>query len=553
MEVMVERETMEFDVLIVGGGPAGLSAACRLMQMAREEDRQLSVCVIEKGAEIGAHILSGAVFEPRALNELFPDWQQLGAPLNTAVAEDELLLLRDAERFWKIPAAFIPAPMHNEGNYVISLADFCRWLARQAESLGVDIFPGFAAASILYDDAGAVAGVTTGDMGINANGEEKPGFTPGMNLLAKYTLFAEGCRGHLGKQLIANYQLDADSDPQHYAIGIKELWEIAPEKSQPGRVIHASGWPLNGETSGGSFLYHTENNQVVVGLIVDLNYRNPWLSPFDEFQRMKHHPAFSETLSGGKRISYGARAITKGGINALPKMHFPGGLLIGCDAGTLNFAKIKGSHTAMKSGMLAAETVYQALTATPDEKRDLSGFAQAFSESWIGEELRRSRNFGPSLHRFGTLLGGAFNYIEQNWFKGKLPFTLHDRKADHLQLRCAEQSTPIAYPKPDNQLSFDKLSSVYLANTSHDEDQPCHLKLKDAGLSVRETLPLFAEPAQRYCPAGVYEIIALEGKSALQINAQNCVHCKTCDIKDPFQNIVWTVPEGGSGPNYPNM
>ncbi|WP_435945536.1 electron transfer flavoprotein-ubiquinone oxidoreductase [Dryocola sp. BD586] len=553
MEVMVERETMEFDVLIVGGGPAGLSAACRLMQMAREEDRQLSVCVIEKGAEIGAHILSGAVFEPRALNELFPDWQQLGAPLNTAVAEDELLLLRDAERFWKIPAAFIPAPMHNEGNYVISLADFCRWLARQAESLGVDIFPGFAAASILYDDAGAVAGVTTGDMGLNAKGEEKPGFTPGMNLLAKYTLFAEGCRGHLGKQLIANYQLDADSDPQHYAIGIKELWEIAPEKSQPGRVIHASGWPLNGETSGGSFLYHTENNQVVVGLIVDLNYRNPWLSPFDEFQRMKHHPAFSETLSGGKRISYGARAITKGGINALPKMHFPGGLLIGCDAGTLNFAKIKGSHTAMKSGMLAAETVYQALTATPGEKRDLSGFAQAFSESWIGEELRRSRNFGPSLHRFGTLLGGAFNYIEQNWFKGKLPFTLHDRKADHLQLRCAEQSTPIAYPKPDNQLSFDKLSSVYLANTSHDEDQPCHLKLKDAGLSVRETLPLFAEPAQRYCPAGVYEIIALEGKSALQINAQNCVHCKTCDIKDPFQNIVWTVPEGGSGPNYPNM
>lgn len=553
MEVMVERETMEFDVLIVGGGPAGLSAACRLMQMAREEDRQLSVCVIEKGAEIGAHILSGAVFEPRALNELFPDWQQLGAPLNTAVAEDELLLLRDAERFWKIPAAFIPAPMHNEGNYVISLADFCRWLARQAESLGVDIFPGFAAASILYDDAGAVAGVTTGDMGLNAKGEEKPGFTPGMNLLAKYTLFAEGCRGHLGKQLIANYQLDADSDPQHYAIGIKELWEIAPEKSQPGRVIHASGWPLNGETSGGSFLYHTENNQVVVGLIVDLNYRNPWLSPFDEFQRMKHHPAFSETLSGGKRISYGARAITKGGINALPKMHFPGGLLIGCDAGTLNFAKIKGSHTAMKSGMLAAEAVYQALATTPDEKRDLSGFAQAFSDSWIGEELRRSRNFGPSLHRFGTLLGGAFNYIEQNWFKGKLPFTLHDRKADHLQLRRAEQSTPIAYPKPDNQLSFDKLSSVYLANTSHDEDQPCHLKLKDAGLSVRETLPLFAEPAQRYCPAGVYEIIALEGKPALQINAQNCVHCKTCDIKDPFQNIVWTVPEGGSGPNYPNM
>ncbi|WP_159235591.1 electron transfer flavoprotein-ubiquinone oxidoreductase [Raoultella terrigena] len=553
MEVMVERETMEFDVLIVGGGPAGLSAACRLMQMAQQEQRPLSVCVIEKGAEIGAHILSGALFEPRALKELFPDWQSLGAPLATPVTQDELLLLRDGEKAWKIPAAFIPAPMHNAGNYVISLGDFCRWLARQAESLGVDIFPGFAAASILYDDAGAVAGITTGDMGVNAEGQEKPGFTPGMNLLAKYTLFAEGCRGHLGKQLIARYQLDAGRDPQHYALGIKELWEIAPQKSRPGEVIHASGWPLSEGASGGSFLYHTGNNQVVVGLIVDLNYRNPYLSPFDEFQRMKHHPAFSETLSGGKRLCYGARAITKGGINTLPKMHFPGGLLIGCDAGTLNFAKIKGSHTAMKSGMLAAESVYQALVQAPDEKRELDDFAQAFSESWLGEELRQSRNFGPLLHRFGTLAGGALNYIDQNWFKGKLPFTLHDRRADHLQLNTAERSTPISYPKPDNQLSFDKPSSVYLANTSHDEDQPCHLRLKDAELSLRETLPRFAEPAQRYCPAGVYEIIAPEGKPRLQINAQNCVHCKTCDIKDPLQNIVWTVPEGGSGPNYPNM
>lgn len=553
MEVMVERETMEFDVLIVGGGPAGLSAACRLMQMAQQEQRPLSVCVIEKGAEIGAHILSGALFEPRALKELFPDWQSLGAPLATPVTQDELLLLRDGEKAWKIPAAFIPAPMHNAGNYVISLGDFCRWLARQAESLGVDIFPGFAAASILYDDAGAVAGITTGDMGVNAEGQEKPGFTPGMNLLAKYTLFAEGCRGHLGKQLIARYQLDAGRDAQHYALGIKELWEIAPQKSRPGKVVHASGWPLSDGASGGSFLYHTGNNQAVVGLIVDLNYRNPYLSPFDEFQRMKHHPAFSETLSGGKRLCYGARAITKGGINALPKMHFPGGLLIGCDAGTLNFAKIKGSHTAMKSGMLAAESVYQALVQTPDEKRDLDDFARAFSESWLGEELRQSRNFGPLLHRFGTLAGGAFNYIDQNWFKGKLPFTLHDRRADHLQLDTAERSAPISYPKPDNQLSFDKPSSVYLANTSHDEDQPCHLRLKDAELSLRETLPRFAEPAQRYCPAGVYEIIAPEGKPRLQINAQNCVHCKTCDIKDPLQNIVWTVPEGGSGPNYPNM
>ena len=549
----MERETMEFDVLIVGAGPAGLSAACRLMQLAREAERELSVCVIEKGAEIGAHIISGALFEPRALNELFPDWHQRGAPLNTPVTEDTLLLLRDAQKAWNIPPALIPAPMHNQGNYVISLADLCRWLASQAEALGVDIFPGFAAESVLYDDSGAVAGIATGDMGISASGEAKPGFTPGMNLMAKYTLFAEGCRGHLGKSLINNFQLDAGRDPQHYALGIKELWDIPAEQSRPGQVIHASGWPLSGDASGGSFLYHTGNNQAVVGLIVDLNYRNPWLSPFDEFQRMKHHPAFSQTLHGGKRASYGARAIAKGGINALPKMHFPGGLLIGCDAGTLNFAKIKGSHTAMKSGMLAAESVFQALVDTPDEKRDLGGFAQAFSGSWLGEELHQSRNFGPLLHRFGPAVGGALNYIEQNWFKGKLPFTLHDKKADHLQLQPAERHAPIDYPKPDDRLSFDKPSSVYLANTSHDEDQPCHLRLKDPTLPLRETLPRFAEPAQRYCPAGVYEIIALEGKPRLQINAQNCVHCKTCDIKDPFQNIVWTAPEGGSGPNYPNM
>jgi len=549
----VERETLEFDVLIVGAGPAGLSAACRLMQMAQQEQRQLSICVIEKGAEVGAHILSGALFEPRALNELFPDWSSLGAPLKTAVTKDRLLLLRDSENFWNIPATFIPAPMHNVGNYIISLGDLCRWLARQAESMGVDIFPGFAAASILYDDNGAVAGITTGDMGLDAQGKEKAGFTPGMELRAKYTLFAEGCRGHLGKQLISHYQLDSDRDPQHYALGIKELWEIAPEKSRPGEVIHASGWPLAEGASGGSFLYHTGNNQVTVGLIVDLNYSNPYLSPFDEFQRMKHHPAFSETLRGGKRLSYGARAIAKGGYNALPKMHFPGGLLIGCDAGTLNFSKIKGSHTAMKSGMLAAESVYQALIQFPDSKQDLADFAQKFHQSWLGEELRQSRNFGPLLHRFGSLLGGALNYIDQNWFNGRLPFTLHDRIADHLQLNTAANSMPINYPKPDNQLSFDKPSSVYLANTSHDEDQPCHLRLIDPELPIEKTLPRFAEPAQRYCPAGVYEIITLAGKPKLQINAQNCVHCKTCDIKDPLQNIVWTVPEGGCGPNYPNM
>lgn len=547
------REAMEFDVVIVGAGPAGLASACMLKKLSQEKGQELSICVIDKGSEIGAHIMSGAILDPRALNELYPDWQTRGAPVNTAVSEDEIYLFKDAERASRISNGLVPQTMHNDGNYVISLGNFCRWLGQQAEAAGVDIFPGFAASEILYDEQGAVRGVLTGDMGVHADGSEKPSFTPGMELLAKYTLFAEGCRGHLGKQLIHRYQLDKEADPQHYALGIKELWEIPADKHQPGKVIHGAGWPLEKHTTGGSFLYHGDNNQVVVGLIVDLNYANPYTSPFDEFQRMKHHPVFSQYLQDGKRLSYGARAIAKGGLNSLPTMHFPGGLLLGCDAGTLNFAKIKGTHTAMKSGMLAAEVICQALSGEQDPPKDLTAYSQAFKESWIYQELWQSRNFGPALHKFGTLLGGAFNTLDQNWLKGKMPFTLHDRKHDHDCLQQKSQSQVIHYPKPDGKLSFDKLSSVFLSNTNHEEDQPCHLKLIDPRIPVAYNLAEFDEPAQRYCPAGVYEIVEQDSVKKLQINAQNCVHCKTCDIKDPKQNIIWTVPEGGGGPNYPNM
>lgn len=549
----MERETMEFDIVIVGAGPAGLASACMLKKLSREKGQELTICVIDKGSEVGAHIVSGAILDPRALNELYPDWETRGAPLTTAVSSDEIYLFKDATRAVRIPQAFVPQPMHNHGNYVISLGNFCRWLAQQAEADGVDIFPGFAAAEILYDEQGAVRGVLTGDMGVRADGSEKPGFTAGMELLAKYTLFAEGCRGHLGKQLIARYGLDKAADPQHYALGIKELWDIPPEHYQAGKVIHGAGWPLDKTMTGGSFLYHTDNHQVVVGLIVDLNYSNPHTSPFDEFQRMKHHPVFSQYLKGGKRVSYGARAIAKGGLNSLPKMHFPGGLLLGCDAGTLNFAKIKGTHTAMKSGMLAAEILCQALCEGQAPVSDLSEYSEAFRHSWVYDELYQSRNFGPALHKLGTLIGGAFNYIDQNWFKGKLPFTLHDTRYDHQCLQDKAISPKIHYPKPDGQLSFDKLSSVFLSNTNHEEDQPCHLKLIDITVPVEYNLAKFDEPAQRYCPAGVYEIIEQDNVKKLQINAQNCVHCKTCDIKDPQQNIIWTVPEGGGGPNYPNM
>lgn len=550
----MERDSMEYDVVIVGAGPAGLSAACKLRQLAEASGQELSVCVVEKGSEVGAHILSGAVMEPRAMNELFPNWKELGAPLNTAVTEDVVYFLTSDSKAVKTPHWAIPKPMHNDGNYIISLGNVCRWLAQQAENLGVELYPGFAASEVLFHEDGRVKGVATGDMGVGHDGEQKASYQPGIELHAKYTLFAEGCRGHLGKQLIKHFKLDEGKDPQHYGIGIKELWDIDPAKHKPGLVVHGAGWPLaeHGAT-GGFFLYHAENNQVVVGLITDLNYTNPYLSPFDEFQRMKHHPVFKDTLEGGKRVSYGARAVVKGGLHSLPKMTFPGGMLIGCDAGTLNFSKIKGSHTAMKSGMLAAEAIAEALAAG-DAPAELTSYTTKFENSWLYEELFASRNFGSAMHKFGTFIGAAYNFIDQNIFSGKLPLTIRDTTPDYACLKPASQFSPINYPKPDGKISFDKLGSVFLSNTNHEEDQPCHLRLADANIPIQVNLAKWAEPAQRYCPAGVYEVVEKDdGGKRFQINAQNCVHCKTCDIKDPSQNINWVVPEGAGGPNYPNM
>ena len=544
---------MDFDVVIVGAGPCGLAAACRLLQLARDAGAEVSVAVVEKGAEIGAHILSGAVLETTALDELFPDWRERGAPVQTAVTADEVHWLRSADADIKVPDLFVPRPMHNKGNYIISLGRLCQWLGQQAEELGANLFPGFAGAEVLYEN-GRVTGVLTGDLGRGADGEEKPSFQPGYELRGKYTIFAEGCRGHLGKELMETYHLRADCDPQHYGIGIKEIWTIDPARHREGLVVHTFGWPLDSSTEGGGFIYHAADNQVYLGFIIALDYRNPYLNPYEEFQRWKQHPRIRACLEGGQRVSYGARAVNKGGLQSLPKLVFPGGLLAGCEAGFLNGAKIKGSHTAIKTGMLAAESVFAALGQGEAAPAQLDAFETAVRESWVWRELHVARNFAPAQKKFGIFLGSAFIWLDQNLFGGRLPFTLHSPEPDHAGLQLAASAPRISYPKPDGKFSFDRLSSVFLSSTNHEEDQPCHLQLLDPAVPIGSNLPLYAEPAQRYCPAGVYEVVeGTDGQQRLQINAQNCVHCKTCDIKDPAQNIRWVTPEGGGGPNYSGM
>ncbi len=542
------REVMEFDVVIVGGGPAGLAAAIRLKQL----NADTSVCLIEKGIEIGAHILSGAILDPRALNELIPDWREKGAPVETEVTEDRFLMLTKTGGI-KFPNFTLPGCFQNHGNYVVSLGLVTRWLGEQAEALGVEIYPGFAGAEILYDENGAVKGVATGDMGVGRDGQHNDAYQPGMELHAKYTLFAEGCRGHLGKQLEAKFNLRADADPQTYGLGIKELWEVKPEQFKSGLVIHSAGWPLQSDTYGGAFLYHYDGNKVAVGFVLGLGYSNPYLSPFEEFQRFKTHPKIRTFFEGGKRIAYGARALAAGGLQSLPKLTFNGGALIGDDAGFLNASRIKGSHTAIKSGMLAAESLVEALAAGRS-RDELASYPEKYRNSWLYQELYKARNFKPYMRIMGTNLGALLVGIDQTLFRGKAPWTLHNI-ADHSKLKPAAECTPISYPKPDGVLTFDRLSSVFLSNTNHEENQPCHLQLKDAEAAINFNLAIYDAPEQRYCPAGVYEILrdASGGHPRLQINAQNCVHCKTCDIKDPGQNINWVVPQGGEGPIYQTM
>ncbi len=547
LEKFGPRESMDYDVVIVGAGPAGLSAAIRLKQLARSQAKEISVCVLEKSSEVGAHILSGAVMDPVALNELIPDWKERGAPLTTEVSEDRFLFLTP-EKSYQTPKWLLPKCFQNHGNYVLSLSNFTRWLATQAEDLGVEIFAGFPASEILYSDQGQVCGVATGNLGISKEGEPLSTFQIGMELRAKYTFFAEGSRGSLGKELIAKFGLSAESDPQSYGIGLKEVWEIEPSKHKEGLVIHTAGWPLQNDTYGGSFLYHFNKTQVAVGFVVGLSYSNPTLSPFEEFQRYKTHPSIRHFFEGGKRIAYGARAITAGGLNSLPKTIFPGGALIGCDAGYLNASRIKGSHAAIKTGMLAAEAAFEAL-GSARELDELIAYPLSFKNSWLHSELKAARNFKPWMSK-GLLVGSLMVGIEQKLFGGNVPWTLHSKKADHEYLKELKDCEPIVYPKPDGLLSFDRLSSVFIANTNHEENQPSHLTLKDPSVPVRINLAKYGGPEQLYCPAGVYEYIKVGAEDKLQINAQNCIHCKTCDIKDPTQNIVWKTPEGSGGPNY---
>ena len=539
----MERDSMHYDVVIVGGGPAGLAAAVRLGQLAAEHERPVSVCVIEKGSEIGAHILSGAVLDPKSLDELIPDWKELGAPLNTPVTDDRLMFLTERRAF-SLP---VPPGMRNQGNYIIGLGGLCRWLAAQAEALGVEIYPGFAAAQVLYGEDGTVGGVATGDQGLDRDGNPTANHQPGMDLLASVTLFAEGCRGSLSQTIMERYALNRGADPQTYGLGVKELWQVDPARHSPGRVIHTIGWPLDGHTYGGSFLYHLEDNQVAVGFIVGLDYQNPYLSPFEEMQRFKTHPAIRPTFEGGRRIAYGARALNEGGFQSVPTLTFPGGALIGAGAGFMNVPRIKGTHTAMKSAMIAAEAAFAALGGGAE----LSAYDDDLRRSWVWEELKRARNIRPSFH-WGLLGGLAYSALDTYVLRGRAPWTFHHRP-DHETLKDAALSRPIDYPKPDGEITFDKLSSVYLSNTNHEENQPCHLTLKDSSVPVQVNLARYDGPEERFCPAGVYEFVGEGAARRLQINAQNCVHCKTCDIKDPTQNIRWVVPEGGGGPNYPNM